>query len=122
LFYALKPSQTKLLHMEHPHSMVSTSPKPNIISPKAPTSHGHAHELHLHPWPPLPWMGSSSPQPIHGTSNTWRRFPTSLESHRNKPYLIWSPNASRIDLNMLAHLLFIVYRMVCHFGGVSVEL
>ena len=31
--YALKPSQAELLHMEHPHGMVSTSLKPNIISP-----------------------------------------------------------------------------------------
>jgi hypothetical protein len=53
--------------------------------------------------------------PMHGTTNTCRSFPTSLKSHRNKPHSIRSPGAPEIYLDILALLLFMVWRRVRHF-------
>jgi hypothetical protein len=82
--------------------MVSTSPKSS-------TSHGHPMSFTSHPWPPPPpWMGSSFTHLMHGTSITCRSFSTSLENHRNKPHLTWSPDAPGIISNVFTPELFVV--------------
>jgi len=45
---------------------------------------------------------------MHGTSITCRSFPTSLENHRNKPHLTWSPDAPGIISNVFTPELFVV--------------
>jgi len=61
-----------------------------------------------HPWPPPPWMGSSFTHSMFGTSITYRSFPTSVVSHRNKPHSIWSPDAPGIISNIFTPELFVV--------------
>ena len=132
IFFKLKPWRSPKVALR-PQAIPSravahgASPRPSEHIPESqhhlpqnpramPMSFTFIHGHHYHGWGQAP----HSPCMAHPTLG--EGSPTSLESHRDKLHSIWSPDAPGIDINMLAQLLFVVYRMVHHFGGVSVEL
>ena len=77
----------------------SPSPPPPWPFPLSSTSH---------PWPPPLSMEPNFTHTMHEESNTWNRFLTSLESYKNKPHSIWSPDAPKIISNIFTTELFVV--------------
>jgi hypothetical protein len=100
-----RPFQDELLQLELPHDMVRL---PTTFIFNLPNRSSFPKSFTYHPRRPPPWMGSSFKHYMHGTSITYRSFPTSLVSHRNKPHSIWSLDAPGIISNVFTPELFIV--------------
>lgn len=136
---ALKPSSSSsrswsksgidLLHQDLPvrAAVDGGSPRhgetPHNIHLHVPHPSPPPHELHGLQWRISPLMSSTFPQHMHGTSSTLRSFPTSLESHRNKPHSIRNPDAPGIIFDIFTPELSMVLpdypsfsRTVCRHG------